>query len=324
MTSPEGLLELLSRAGDRRVSGAALARALGLSRAAVHKQVDGLRRRGYRIDGVSRLGYRLEKRPAAAGFRGGLARSVFHFAELGSTQDDLKARASAGAPEGTLVVADCQTRGRGRLGRPWKSPVGGLWYSLLLRPPVRPEAVPALPLVAALDWVLSLRAEQVPARLKWPNDVWCGEKKLAGVLTEMSAETDRVSWVVLGVGMNVANPAPRRARVPAVSLNAATGRKWTREDLLKNWLERFTASYRRFLKEGFVPFRSAYEENLLLKGRWVSFEMAGARRSGWVSGVDNAGRLLMRVDGESQAYEGGEVRLLRLKPPPSADILKTE
>lgn len=165
------------------VSGTALADLWGVTRAAVHKRVQKLRAAGHRIEGTTRVGYHWAGSSArldSESLKRGLVTQVVHFPVLGSTQDEAKSRATRGAGEGTLVIADRQTAGRGRMGRSWVSPVGGLWFSLVLRPVVPPDRVPALTLVAALDWVDLFRSLGVPAGVKWPNDVWADGKKNCG------------------------------------------------------------------------------------------------------------------------------------------------
>ena len=151
-----------------------------------------------------------------------------------------------GGAEGSLFVAERQTAGRGRWGRKWESPAGGLWYSLLLRPAIGPGRIQELVLAAAGDWVDVLKGLGVDAFVKEPNDVWVGKTKLAGVLAEMSSEPDRVQWVVLGVGMNVNNDPPREVVAPSTSLRALTGRAWARQELLSAWMARFAKTCARF------------------------------------------------------------------------------
>ena len=295
------------------VSGTELAEALGVTRAAVHKRIKKLRAEGHRIAGTNRVGYRWsgeDARTSLSAGTGGMVTDVVRLPVLGSTQEEAKERAVRGAPAGTLVIAGRQTAGRGRLGRSWVSPVGGLWYSLLLRPALRPDRVPALTLVAALDWVEVLRARGVPAGVKWPNDVWADGKKLAGLLTEMSAETDRVHWVVLGVGLNVNNRPPAGSAVPAGSVSGWTGPA-DLETLLSEWASRFSQSYARFVRSGFAPFRSAYARRAVLKGKSVSFEGPDGRDEGRVLGVDAEGRLRLATSKGPRVCTGGEVSLLR-------------
>jgi BirA family biotin operon repressor/biotin-[acetyl-CoA-carboxylase] ligase len=307
------VLRLLKGTGV--VSGSRLAEALGLSRAAVHKQVQKLRSRGYQIVGTNRLGYRLGPSPevlAPEAFSHGLGRPFHHFPVLSSTQEEAKKQVLQGAPHGALVLADRQTSGRGRLGRRWRSPKGGLWFSLVLRPPLRPAQVPALALVAALDWAMVIRQTTgLTARVKWPNDVWINDKKAAGILTEMASELDRVHWVILGVGLNVNNRAPGKTLVPAVSLKALAGKPVPRQELLSRWLGAFAVSYQRFLEQGFSPFRSLYQNHSLLQGREVVCETAQGLWQGRVQGIDEEGRLLVQGVEGLRAFGEGDVSLTK-------------
>jgi BirA family biotin operon repressor/biotin-[acetyl-CoA-carboxylase] ligase len=295
------------------LSGTRWAEELGMTRSSVHKRIQKLRAAGHRIAGTNRVGYRWEGtsgRCDPEALKGGIATDVVYLKSIKSTQDETKARAVRGAPEGTLVIADRQTAGRGRLGRSWISPRGGLWYSLLLRPTIRPDWVPALTLVAALDWVEVLCARGIPAGVKWPNDVWAEGKKIAGILTEMSAETDRVHWVVLGVGVNVNNPLPASSVVPAASVSSWTG-PLPLENLWADWRDRFSETYVQFCRSGFGPFRSAYEKRALLTGSPVSFEAPEGRIAGRALGVDEGGRLRVSTAKGTVTCAGGDVSLLR-------------
>lgn len=307
------LAKALSAAKGRYVSGGLLAARLGLSRAAIHKQVEKLRAQGYAVTGTNRLGYRLEKTPdllvagPVAGWPQGRSTCL---ATTDSTQEEAKKRALAGAPEGVLVSAETQTAGRGRMGRRWISPSGGLWYSLVLRPPVAPGLVPALVLVAAMDWARVIRRRAgLDARVKWPNDVWVGGRKVAGILTEMSSEMDRVHWAVLGVGVNVNNPAPRTTGgVPAGSLSGLTGRPLARQALLNDWLKEFARSYRAYARGGFAPFRKKFRGLSVLEGLTAVCRTAEGVLRGKVLGIDDLGRLKLRTNGEIKLISEGEVR----------------
>lgn len=245
----DDLLEALKKAAGKPLSGAALAKTAGVSRAAVHKRIEKLRAQGHVITGVNREGYRLSGTAdvlSASDFTDGWGRPFFHFEETGSTQEEAKRHGALGGAEGSLFVAERQSAGRGRWGRRWESPSGGLWYSLLLRPAIGPAGVQDLVLAAAADWAEVLNGLGVDAFVKEPNDVWVGKRKLAGVLAEMSSEPDRVQWVVLGVGMNVNNDPPKEVVAPSTSLKSLTGAPASRRELLSAWMSRFGRTYARF------------------------------------------------------------------------------
>jgi BirA family biotin operon repressor/biotin-[acetyl-CoA-carboxylase] ligase len=229
---------------------------------------------------------------------------------LPSTQDEAKRLALGGAAAGTLVAAERQTAGRGRWGRRWQSPPGGLWYSLVLRPRLRPSQVPSLAMVASLDWARVVsRTPGVAARVKWPNDVWVGSRKLAGVLVEMSSEIGRVHWVVLGVGVNINNRLPSGMAVPAVTLARLAGGPVDRGALLAAWLDLFAESLSRFEREGFETFRGEYDRFSLLRGRRLAWRAEGKIGQGLVAGVDADGRLRVEGPDGPRAFSEGEVVL---------------
>ena len=167
---------------------------------------------------------------------------MHHFETLDSTNDLAKELAAQGAPEGTVVVAETQTGGRGRLGREWNSPPGvGLYVSLVLRPMLPPMELPQITLTTAVAVVRAVRrVTGVAPGIKWPNDLLLNGKKLGGILTEMETESDRIRHVVVGLGLNVNNPAfPPELAATATSLALATGRAFSRVQLLQAWLEEF-------------------------------------------------------------------------------------
>jgi len=220
----------LHAGGEAGVSGEALARELGISRMAVSKHVATLREMGFAIASSPRIGYRLLGAPDAC-----LPETVAPLVtdplfvawaggrEVASTNDEAKRLARAGAPEGVVVLAAIQTGGRGRFGRTWDSPSGGVYLSCVLRPALAPAAMGPLPVALAIGAAEGLASLGVPVGLKWPNDLVVDGRKLGGVLVEMAAEADRVEWVVVGCGVNVAPVATPgvawvREHAPGVSV----------------------------------------------------------------------------------------------------------
>ncbi len=217
----------------------------------------------------------------------------------GSTNDVARDMAANGAPEGTLVLAETQTAGRGRLARRWLAAPGTcLLMSLLLRPPIPPAAAFGLTILAGIATARAVqRLSGLPCRLKWPNDVQVNGRKLAGILCEMSASDDRLDWAVLGIGLNVnLDPAayPEIAAT-ATSLSHALGRPLPRLPLLAALLEELEADYGRFLAEGLAPLRAEWRDKLVTLGQQVSFE--GGLYEGRAEDVDEDGALLLRRAG---------------------------
>lgn len=222
------------------VSGEALSAALGVSRVSIWKHVRALQTAGYAIR-ASAKGYRLEGSPDVLfpwEFPGREGR-VHHDAETGSTMDTARKLARQGCPAFSVVTADRQRAGRGRLKRTWLSPPGGLYFTVVLRPDVPAVISPRFSFGASVALAVTLREMfDVDARLKWPNDVLIGGRKVAGILSEMEAEADLVTFLNIGVGLNVNNDPPV-GMGEAASLGEILGRRLSRRDILSGFLDRF-------------------------------------------------------------------------------------
>jgi BirA family biotin operon repressor/biotin-[acetyl-CoA-carboxylase] ligase len=303
-----------------------MARALGVTRTAVWKQVVVLRGRGYDIEAAPRRGYRLVRaadaltaaevhRCLAPGLRG---RPLRVLATVDSTNRCLEAWAEEGAPEGAVVAAETQTAGRGRLGRVWFSPSGrNLYFSILFRPEIDPALAATLPLLAGGTVARTVVAAAPElgdrVRVKWPNDVWIDDRKLAGVLCELHTEPDRIRHVVVGIGLN-ANLAerewPPELAAASVSLLQASGRAFDRPALLAALIANLDADYARWREEGLSPFLAWLRERDALCGREVIVEQAGRVLSGRAAGIQSDGALaLVLRDGRREQVVSGDVRV---------------
>ncbi len=318
MTPGERIVAWL-RASTAPLSGEELARRLGCSRAAVWKQIGALRRLGYRIEARRAHGYALAAAPDRLGpaelapHLAGRWRDIRWLAETDSTQRVARELGRAGAPEGTVVIAEAQTAGRGRLGRTWHSPRGvNLYCSIVLRPPLSPAAVPQVALVAGVAAAAALaETPGLAPRLKWPNDVLIDGRKVAGILTEMEAEVERVHHVILGIGVNLNAPRaafPPELRERATSLFLATGRRVDRAAVTGRLLAALEARYGRFLEGGFEAVRAEWESYSCLTGTDVRVASAEGEMAGRVLGLDADGALMLaRPDGTSARIVAGEV-----------------
>src|SRR3989475_6524751 len=213
MTIDAQILKAL-RANNAGTSGAELAQKVGITRAAVWTRIEDLRSLGYDIEASPHRGYRLLHAPdvlhaddllSRLGKTKSIGRDIRVFQETTSTNDVVEKLARDGVEEGVVVFAEAQTKGRGRLGRKWISPARkGLWFSVLLRPKLRPQAVTQLTIAAATALVRAIHsATGVTLEIKWPNDIYLHGKKVAGILTEMNAELDTVKYAILGIGVDV-------------------------------------------------------------------------------------------------------------------------
>lgn len=318
----ERLRRILEESGGRYVSGEEIGRRLGTSRAAVWKRIKSLRRLGFGIEGVRGAGYRLLGLPDVIDRSEvfpllrdpSFWKEFLYFPVTDSTNSRAVEAAERGAPDGTVVCADAQTSGRGRMGRTWVSPPGvNLYLSLLLRPPVPAHAAPRLSLVAAVALAKAVEGScGVACGLKWPNDLWIAGRKAGGILAEMSSDADGVRHVVIGVGLNVnadrfAFPADLRRR--ATSLLLAAGRTFRRAPLLAAFLDSFTCCYRHFLAEDFAGLLPEWKRRDVLAGGRVVLKDRNRNRRGTALGVDEQGRLVFRREagGTVERIASGEI-----------------
>jgi BirA family transcriptional regulator, biotin operon repressor / biotin---[acetyl-CoA-carboxylase] ligase len=317
VTAAEQILVWL-RAADGPVSGAELARRLGCSRTAVWKHVAALRRAGYAITARRAEGYELAGVPDRVGptelapHLTGSWRRIEWRDELDSTQRLARELARGGADEGTTVIAERQTAGRGRLGRHWHSPPGlNLYCSVVLRPAVAPAAVPCLALIAGLAVVDAVReVAGLAGALKWPNDVLLDGRKVAGILTEMEAEVERVHFVIAGIGVNVnAADFPPDLAGKATSLRLAGGQPVDRAAFAAGLLAALEGRYRRFLAAGFAAMRSEWEACSALTGKEVRVTAPEGEVAGRVLGVDDDGALRLAGPRGELRVVAGEVTL---------------
>jgi BirA family biotin operon repressor/biotin-[acetyl-CoA-carboxylase] ligase len=316
-----GLLELLNflREEDSYVSGEVLAARVGLSRAGVWKRLHRLKSLGYAIEGEPRRGYRLVGAPdkllpqeilyrlRTQSLRG----PIYHFETADSTNDRAKILGAQGAAEGTLVVAETQTAGRGRLGRSWSSPPGvAIYASLLLRPPLPPSELPQITLSTAVAVVRALtRAVGVTPGIKWPNDLILRGKKLGGILTEMETESDQIRYLVVGMGLNVNNPDfPPELGGRATSLYRAEGRPFSRLAILQAWLEEFEALYGQFLARGFPEILEEWQRHSVTLGKYVAVRQGPRQVEGLAREVAEDGALVLETArGEVVRVTSGEI-----------------
>lgn len=321
----DGRILELFRSGDGVVSGAALSKALGVSRTAVWKHVKGLRVKGYQIEAVPSKGYRLLSSPEILtnlDITAGLATkrvgsSVLCLKETDSTNSVAFKMAEEGAPEGTVVIADTQSAGKGRLGRVWLSPPGvNLYCSVVLRPAIAPVAACQLTFLSVVAVARAVeRCTKLKPQIKWPNDILINGKKVAGLLNEMNAETEKVNFVVLGIGVNLnlrmSTLSQGLLRHPATSLLEEGGEEVDRIRFTRVLLEELDQLYGNFLVEGDGPVRAEWLARSAIKGRSVKVSQQNREFRGVVQGVDSFGALLVLLsDGTLETVLSGDVALI--------------
>jgi BirA family transcriptional regulator, biotin operon repressor / biotin---[acetyl-CoA-carboxylase] ligase len=323
-TLDQRLLELFRDKQGGLVSGEELSGALQVSRTAVWKHIKALKELGYLIEAVPSQGYRLVAAPdllipaeLTAGLKSArIGRRVISFRETDSTNEVAFRLAEEGAEEGTVVVAEAQRRGKGRLGRRWESPSGvNLYCSVILRPPILPTRAAQLTFLSSVAVARAIAATtSLQPFIKWPNDLLIDGRKVAGLLNEMSAETEKVNFIVLGIGVNInmrRDQFPGELRHPATSLMLEEGREVSRLAFTRALLEALDELYSAYLFHGYGTVREEWLARCGFLGRRVRISFQENELSGTAEGIDEDGALLVRLaDGKTERVLAGDVTIL--------------
>ncbi len=238
---------------------------------------------------------------------------IHYFEEIDSTQEAARELAASGADQGTAVIAERQSAGRGRMGRTWHSPSGvNLYTTIILRPPIPIADVPRLSLVAGVAAAQALEREAPGiVALKWPNDVWLGGRKAGGIIAEAVTDAGQnLESVLLGIGINInlaADDLPPELRDKATSMRIATGHPCDRIAVADSLFNLLDSRYMETLTRGFESVRPAWERYSALTGKRVAIVNAGRRQSGVVKGIDGTGALLLDIGDRVERIVGGEV-----------------
>jgi len=325
-TTKDKLLLFLKKKQGNWVSGELISSKLSVSRAAIWKHIQKLKEEGYVIEAAPKKGYLLSKASdpiTADEIRQGLSSKVFgkkdiiFLNETDSTNTRAKELAAQGAPEGTLIIAEKQTKGRGRRGRSWFSPPGGgIYFSLILRPVISPSETPRITLMTAVvlaETLISLM--KLKLRIKWPNDILVNGKKLAGILTEISTEMDAVNYIVVGLGLNVNmrfEKFPQEIKENATSILIENGKRFPRVRLIQHYLKLYEKYYDMFKNNDFEPIMKRWRELSDIIGKQIRVDVIGKTHIGKVVDVDNDGVLILKDNqGRLQRIFSGDVTLAR-------------
>jgi len=314
------LLTLLAENATIVISGARIAKEVGVSRSMVWQWVERLRELGVKVKSQAGMGYFLEHVPdiltpdmLRQRLKGSLfGKRIFHFFKTDSTNRVALELGHAGEPEGAVVLAEEQTAGRGRAGRAWHSQrAAGIYVTLLLRPKLAPVQAPLLTMMAGLSAHSAVQAlTGLDVDLKWPNDLLIRGKKVGGILTEMHAEPNQVRFVIVGIGLNAnQDKFPVEIASIATSLLAETGKSQSRMELLLRLLREFESDYNRFLRDGVGSVVARFESiSSYARGKRVRVTNGSESYVGTTAGLGPEGLLQVeREDGRVMAVISGDV-----------------
>ncbi len=319
------LLNVLKQNREKWVSGEELAKQLSMTRSAIWKNIGILREEGYEIESLPRLGYRLLSIPdllLVREIRDELntavfgKREIFRYESTGSTNIRAMELAAQGAVEGTLVIAEEQSHGRGRLDRLWFSPEKeNIYLSFIVRPSLSPteaSRMVLLAVVAAADAIIA--ATGLPAYVKWPNDILVDGRKIASVLLEMAVEMDAIEYLVVGLGVNVNSAAerfPADLRKKATSVLAETGKPFSRVFLLCRFLEMFEKGYNELRESGFQPVVNRWKALTNMIGKKATIKTISGSYKGVIIDMDCDGFLILRdEEGSERHLFSGDITII--------------
>lgn len=290
------IIEYLYHSKDKPVSGVSLSELLGVSRVAVWKHIDALREAGMGISS-SPKGYLLDEPDDLLlpfCFKEKYQDRIFHFQQTGSTMDEARKLAGEGCPHMSVVVAEQQNLGRGRLNRKWFSAKGGLWFTLILRPDIPPPMAYIYNFAASLSLSQSISSLfGIQVSVKWPNDLLLEGRKLAGLLSEMETRGDMIRFISIGIGINV-NNSPEKDEPKAISLRSTLGKTVSRKKILQAFLDDFQNRTERI---DCAQIIEQWKQQTSTIGSSVRIETLGETFEGLAVDVDETGALIIKDDG---------------------------
>ena len=319
------ILQLLKEPSSAFLSGQELSRRLKVSRTAVWKRINHLRNLGYEIEASTRSGYRLiqspdlltplEVKPILE--TKWVGKTIHHFHTLDSTNSKAYQLALNGAEEGEVVIAECQEKGRGRLGRQWFSPPFlNLYLSVILRPKIPPYEASLITLMAAVATAEAIqKVSGLLPLIKWPNDILLRDRKVAGLLNEIHSEMDRIHFVILGMGVNLnmeEKMFSKEIRTVATSLKIEMGQPISRKAFLQSLLFELERWYTVFLKEGSAFILKSWRGWAHIEGRRIRVTSSGEGIVGTAVDVDSDGALILETaDGKRKRIVAGDIQYKR-------------
>lgn len=317
----EKILKILKDSRDEFVSGEKISESLGVSRASIWKYINIIKQDGYEIEAISRKGYRIISSPDILTFEEikdflstqHIGKNIVYYDSIGSTNSKAKELAESGQEHGTVVISEEQTLGRGRLGRNWVSPkYKGIWMSIILRPNIITENISQITLIGAAAVQKAIMKMGVKTSIKWPNDIVLNNKKVCGILTEMSGEVDHINYLVMGIGINVnfeEQDIPFDLKDVATSLTLESGKYMDRKLLISNVLNIFEELYNDFVQGGNVAETIGIcRKNSLLIGKEIQLINRGKVTKAKAIDISDKGELVIENhQGTLEYIVSGEV-----------------
>lgn len=326
----KSVLDVLKTNQGNYVSGESLAKMSGLTRAAIWKQINQLRALGYRIESSPRKGYCLimpthvlHPFEIQEGLETRWMGKTIHYRdEVDSTNIWAKMLAKDGAPDGTLVIAEEQTAGRGRLGRTWASAKGcGLWSSLILRPQIPTSAIAGITVLTAVSMARAIfETTGIQVQVKWPNDLLYEGRKLAGILAELHGEMDRIHFLIVGVGLNVnqlSGDFPEELAERATSLRIIRGEILDRKSILQHYLKQFETAYCQMAEGNLQDVMDYARKHSATLGKRVTIRSGfGRELVGEALALDGDGSLWIRdtLGNEIKVFSGEVIEEMEVSP----------
>lgn len=287
------------------ISGEDISKHLNVSRTAIWKHINNLKNEGYIIEGIPKKGYKLISSPNLIIkdeiinnlITSHIGRNIIHLNESSSTNESAKDLSSSNV-DGTLIISNIQTNGKGRLGRVWTSPNGGIWMSLILKPEIEPQDAHKITQIAAAALVITLENLPVNAKIKWPNDLYINGKKVAGILTEMKCDMDRIHHLIVGIGINAnINKEDFNVEVKdiATSLSQELNKEINRNLLIADFLNNFEKLYFPFIKENnFKKTIEICKEKSFIISKEAYLLTFNKKERVQVIGIDDEGQLIVK------------------------------
>jgi BirA family biotin operon repressor/biotin-[acetyl-CoA-carboxylase] ligase len=311
------VLELLSE--NTFVSGEIIAQKLNVSRTAIWKQIQVLRDLGYDIKSIKNKGYQLISKPdipieeeVTRNLKTKIiGKKIHYFKAINSTNLYAKKLLEKDVEEGTMIIADVQTQGRGRKKRTWSSPIGGLWFSVILYPNIPPQNAMLVTMAGSIAVAQGINeVTGLKPVIKWPNDLLLNNKKVCGIFTELDAEMDKINYIIMGIGINVNNPIDKELRDIGISLIQEVGKKLSRVNLLKTILKYLDELYHKLKLEDYNFIRDLWFSYSKIIGKKIRVTTEKSNFIGIVTNIDNSGCLVLETKNGPIKIVSGDIKYL--------------